>query len=84
MVGAIRVGWCGALILTSVGWVLAVEAYLIRYASGLVFRRGSGAERAVPVRRFDRATAPPKSADTARQACIQQNTTQPCRTPDSP
>jgi hypothetical protein len=49
VVGVIRVDCCGALMLCSAGQVASVEADLIRYVNGLVFRRASVANLAVPV-----------------------------------
>jgi hypothetical protein len=50
--GAIRVDYCGALMLSVAGRVLAVEANLIRYVNGLAFRPGVGSSPSVPVWSF--------------------------------
>jgi hypothetical protein len=50
--GVIRVDRTGALMLSSAGRVLAVEADLTRYVNGLAFRRGVGSSPFVPVWSF--------------------------------
>ena len=49
VVGVIRVDCCGALMLSSAGRVLAVEADLIRHTNGLAFRRSFSSAASVPV-----------------------------------
>ena len=52
VVGVVRLDCAGALMLSVAGWVLGIEADVIRYENGLAFRRSFGSGASVPVWTF--------------------------------